>query len=290
MILVIGKNGQLASSFRQLLPDATFWGHEELPEIEKMTLLKRLQVLRPSLIVNAAAYTAVDKAESEKDKAFELNASLPEILGIYASKAGIPVVHFSTDYVFSGEGHKAWTENDRTGPISVYGQSKLEGEERLLNSGAQAFIFRTSWVYSFHGNNFVKTILRLAGEREVLKIVADQVGAPTYAPDLAQAIVQNFSRFVEKGSSLQGVYHLTGEGFVSWYEFAQSIVAEARKLNWPLKVQEILPLTTKEYPTPAQRPLNSRLAQGKVRKDLGIYLPSYQDSLKQAVVRLFATI
>lgn len=287
MILVIGKNGQLASSFRKLLASETvYWGSSEIPVVDRAVLLEKLRQLKPSLIINTAAYTAVDKAESDEDSAFRLNALLPEVIGNYAKSVGIPVIHFSTDYVFDGSGTAPWTEDAKTGPISVYGRTKLDGEELLLKTGAHSFIFRTSWVYSSFGSNFVKTILRLAAERETLKIVADQFGSPTFSDDLAVAVVSKLNIFLDSRNQLSGVYHLTGEGYTSWYEFAVAIVKEARQMGWDLKVKEILPIPSNEYPTPAKRPLNSKLAQEKVREKLGILMPEWRNSLKECLTQL----
>ena len=287
MILVLGKNGQLARAFKRFLPsDTIFWGHEELPVIDREEVTSKLLLLKPGLIVNTAAYTAVDKAESEPDQAVALNALLPEILANYAHVANIPLIHFSTDYVFGGEGNNPLKEDDPKAPVSVYGSTKLEGETRILSSGANAYIFRTSWVFSFEGHNFVKTILRLARDREVLKIVNDQVGNPTYAEELARVISEKRIFLVESAPQLKGVYHLSGEGFATWHELSAYVIQEARKMGFELKVKEVQGIPTSEYPTPARRPKNSRLAQEKVRKLLGLQLSSWQDSVRECLEHL----
>jgi len=287
VILVVGKNGQLARSFKKVLPSGTlFWGSESLPEIEPPILIEKLRSVNPSLIINTAAYTAVDKAESDKTAAFNLNSVLPEVLATYAKNSNIPLIHFSTDYVFNGEGELPWTEESSTSPLGEYGRTKLSGEKKVLESGANALTFRTSWIYSAYGSNFVKTILRLAIERESLKIVSDQIGSPTFSDDLAIQISGKIPKIQQDSKSLSGIYHIAGTGFVNWYEFAVEIVSEARKMGWNLKVKEILPISSAEYPTPAVRPKNSRLNQDKVSQKLGIHMPDWHTSLRECLKQI----
>ncbi|HWU44327.1 MAG TPA: dTDP-4-dehydrorhamnose reductase, partial [Bdellovibrio sp.] len=284
MILVIGKNGQLAQAFQKYLSgEVAFWGRDKIQQIQSEILLSELRSLRPDIIINTAAYTAVDKAETEVDQARELNVFLPTILSQYAEESEIPLVHFSTDYVFDGSGTKPWTEDDTPHPVNIYGQTKYEGESALLTSGAPILLFRTSWVYSEYGNNFVKTILKLAQEKESLRIVDDQVGSPTYACDLAQKISEKMKDVIKNPKTLRGIYHIAGRGYISWYEFAVAIVEEAQSLGWKFKIKDISPIASSEYKTAATRPLNSRLSQEKLHRVLGIEMPFWRDSLKQCL-------
>ncbi|QHD50391.1 dTDP-4-dehydrorhamnose reductase [Vreelandella aquamarina] len=245
---------------------------------------------QPALILNAAAYTAVDKAESEPEQAKRLNAELPAQLAAYAAKQGIPLVHYSSDYVYPGNGEIPWQEDSPTGPLSVYGQTKLEGDEAVEKSGASYLIFRTSWVYAARGKNFMKTMLHLGRERESLNIVNDQIGAPTPARLIAQVTAMSFTT---QGNSctiygLQakthlptGIYHLAPRGETSWHGFASEIFAQARVEGQPLAItpEATGGIPTADYPTPAQRPLNSRMALGKLENALGISLPTWQSQL-----------
>ena len=245
---------------------------------------------QPALILNAAAYTAVDKAESEPEQAKRLNAELPAQLAKYAAKHSIPLVHYSTDYVYPGDGEIPWQEDSPTAPHSVYGQTKLEGDQAVTQSGCQHLIFRTSWVYAARGNNFMKTMLRLSREREALSIVNDQIGAPTPARLIAQATALAFtihnSPLTTHNSPLSihipsGIYHLAPRGETSWHGFACEIFEQARKAGETLaiKPQGAAGIPTAEYPTPAQRPLNSRMNLSKLEAALGVTLPTWQSQL-----------
>jgi dTDP-4-dehydrorhamnose reductase len=244
---------------------------------------------RPDVIVNAAAHTAVDKAESEPDLARCLNATAPAALAQAAAEVGAWLVHYSTDYVFNGQGDLPWQEGDATGPLSVYGQTKLEGEQAIAASGCKHLIFRTSWVYAARGGNFAKTMLRLAAERERLTVINDQHGAPTGA-DLIADVTAHAIRQVMANSAptLAGIYHLVASGETTWHGYASHVIAQARHINpeLGLKVSDIAPVPTSAFPTPAQRPLNSRLSTHKLQQAFGLVLPPWQ----QGVNRMLAEI
>ena len=266
-------------------PSTDFCGDLSQPERLAQTVLSH----RPDVIVNAAAHTAVDKAESETELARCLNAAAPAALAQAAAQVGAWLVHYSTDYVFNGQGQTPWREEDDTGPLSVYGQSKLEGEQAIVSSGCQHLIFRTSWVYAARGGNFAKTMLRLAAERERLTVIDDQHGAPTGADLIADVTAHAIRQaMAPKGASLAGVYHLVADGETTWHGYASHVVQTARRLQpgLGLKVSEIAPVATTAFPTPAQRPLNSRLNTHKLQQAFGLVLPPWQ----QGVDRMLAEI
>ncbi len=245
--------------------------------------------LKPSWIVNAAAYTAVDKAESDARAAYAINGDAPGILGEEAALVGAPVIHFSTDYVFAGTGEKPWREDDFTGPLSVYGASKLAGERALSESGAVHFIFRTSWVFGTTGESFLQRILKLALEREELKIVDDQVGSPTWSRDLARLVVHCIQReeaegqrtgtpVAETARPVSGIYHACGTEFTTWFGFASEFVRLAQKAHPERKYARLIPVPSTAYATAAQRPANSRMNCEKLTRTLGFEMPSWQDS------------
>ncbi|WKD27066.1 dTDP-4-dehydrorhamnose reductase [Halomonas sp. KG2] len=285
-IFITGGNGQAGFELqRQFAPFGTILApvRQELDLANAEAVNVYLEKHRPDLILNAAAYTAVDNAESEPEQAKRLNAELPAQLAGYAAKQGIPLVHYSTDYVYPGNGETPWQEDSLTGPLSVYGQTKLEGDNAVSESGASHLIFRTSWVYAARGNNFMKTMLRLGRERDALSIVNDQIGAPTPARLIAQVTAQAFTT---QGSPLTinippGVYHLAPRGETSWHGFASEIFNQAREAEEALAItpENTVGIPSAEYPTPAQRPLNSRMALGKLEKALGITMPSWQSQL-----------
>jgi dTDP-4-dehydrorhamnose reductase len=244
---------------------------------------------RPDVIVNAAAHTAVDKAESEPELARCLNATAPAALAQAAADTGAWLVHYSTDYVFNGQGEQAWQEGDATGPLSVYGQTKREGEHHIADSGCKHLIFRTSWVYAARGGNFAKTMLRLAGERERLTVIDDQHGAPTGADLIADVTAHAIRQVMANPSQAwAGIYHLVALGETSWHGYASHVIAQARHLQPErgLKVTDIAPVPTSAFPTPAQRPLNSRLDTHKLQLAFGLVLPPWQ----QGVNRMLAEI
>jgi len=295
-ILLLGKNGQVGWELqRSLAPlgevlaldrhSSHFCGDLSQPERLAQTVL----AYRPDVIVNAAAHTAVDKAESEPDLARTLNAHAPAALAQAAAQIGAWLVHYSTDYVFNGQGEKPWQETDATGPLSVYGQTKLEGEQAIVAACAKHLIFRTSWVYAARGGNFARTMLRLAAERERLTVIDDQRGAPTGA-DLIADITAHAIRQVMglPEASLAGIYHLVAGGETSWHGYASHVIAQARLLKpeMGLKVTEISPVPTSAFPTPAKRPINSRLNTRKLENGFGLVLPPWQ----QGVYRLLTEI
>ncbi|MEI6490980.1 MAG: dTDP-4-dehydrorhamnose reductase [Verrucomicrobiota bacterium] len=234
----------------------------------------------PDVIVNTSAHTAVDKAESEPELAEALNARAPETLAKAALQCGALLVHYSTDYVFDGSGTKPWTESDPTGPLSVYGRTKLAGEQSVVRSGCRHLIFRTSWVYSAKGKNFARTILKLAAERETLSVISDQTGAPTGA-DLLADVTAHALRQARWDQSLSGIFHLCGAGETSWHGYATFVCEFARQAGLALKVKTIEPVPSSAFPTPAHRPLNSRLDTSKLRSTFDLNLPRWQDGVER---------
>lgn len=244
-----------------------------------------IEAARPDVVVDAAAYTAVDRAESEPDAAFALNRDGAGRLAAEAARLRVPFVHLSTDYVYDGSKSTPYLETDPTGPIGVYGRSKLEGELAVLAAHPGALVLRTAWVYSPFGQNFVRTMLRLASERDVLRVVDDQIGNPTSALDIADAILTIAARLADQPSVPPGgVYHLAGTGETTWCGFARTIMAEAGALGH--RVVPVEPIATADYPTPARRPANSRLDTAKLAATFGIRLPAWEDSLTAVIARL----
>jgi dTDP-4-dehydrorhamnose reductase len=239
-------------------------------------LARTVEQVQPDVIVNAAAHTAVDKAESEPELARTINALAPTVLAQAATKIGAWLVHYSTDYVFDGSGSAPWKETDATGPLSVYGQTKLEGEQAVAST-PKHLILRTSWVYATRGDNFAKTMLRLAGERETLTVINDQFGAPTSAELLAD-VTAHALRKLQDQPALAGLYHCIASGETSWHGYAQFVLGQAQALGMPLKAgpEQVAPTPTSSYPTPAKRPLNSRLDTGKLQAAFGLTLPHWQ--------------
>ena len=293
-ILLLGKNGQVGWELqRSLAPlgellaldrhSTDFCGDFNQPE----RLAQTVRDWRPDVIVNAAAHTAVDKAESEPDLVRCLNATAPAALAQAAADIGAWLVHYSTDYVFNGQGEQAWQESDATGPLSVYGQTKLEGEQHIAASGCKHLIFRTSWVYAARGGNFAKTMLRLAAERERLTVIDDQHGAPTGA-DLIADVTAHAIRQALQQPALSGLYHLVASGETSWHGYARHVIAQARILRpeLALKVSEIAPVPTASFPTPAQRPRNSRLHTGKLQQAFGLVLPPWQAGVNRLLTEI----
>ncbi len=246
-----------------------------------------VRALRPVAIVNAAAHTAVDKAESEPELAQRVNALAPQALAEAATEVGAWLLHYSTDYVFDGSGSAPWQEDDATGPLNTYGRSKLDGEQLIAQACAKHLIFRTSWVYAARGGNFAKTMLRLAGERERLTVIADQLGAPTGAELIADVSAHALAQVLRTGTG-QGIYHLAAAGETSWHGYASQVIASARRLKpeLALKVQAIDPVPTSAFPTPARRPHNSRLDTTRLQQTFGLNLPPWQ----QGVERMLAEI
>ena len=293
-ILLLGKNGQVGWELqRSLAPvgellaldrhSTDFCGDLSQPE----RLAQTVRDWRPDVIVNAAAHTAVDKAESEPDLALCLNATAPAALAQAAADIGAWLVHYSTDYVFNGQGEQAWQEGDATGPLSVYGQTKLEGEHHITASGCQHLIFRTSWVYAARGGNFAKTMLRLAAERERLTVIDDQHGAPTGADLIADVTAHAIRQALQK-PALSGIYHLVASGETSWHGYASHVITQARcvRPDLALRVNEIAPVPTSSFPTPAQRPRNSRLHTGKLQQAFGLVLPPWQAGVNRLLTEI----
>ncbi|MFV0680466.1 dTDP-4-dehydrorhamnose reductase [Ottowia sp.] len=298
-ILLLGKNGQLGWELqRSLAPLGELVALDrhgtdglsgplagDLADLDGLAATVR--AVRPQIIVNAAAYTAVDKAESEPDLARCINADAPAVLAREAATSGALLVHYSTDYVFDGRGEQPWREGDATGPLSVYGQTKLAGEQAIGQSAAQHLVLRTSWVYAARGGNFVKTMLRLAQERERLTVINDQWGAPTGA-DLIADVTAHALRQWRARPECGGTYHLAAAGVTTWFEYAKYALAQAQQAHTavPLKAKEVLPMATKDYPTPAKRPHNSRLDTRKLQSTFGLRLPPWQDGVRRMMAEI----
>ncbi len=246
-------------------------------------LVRRVQ---PAAIVNPAAYTAVDRAESDRERAFAVNESAPRVLGEEGAALGVPVVHYSTDYVFDGSGTRPWRESDTPAPLNAYGASKWAGEQALAAANPRHLILRTSWVVGAHGANFARTMLRLAGERESLSVVADQVGAPTSAALLADLTAHLLQHALAPGEGAThfpwGTYHVAAAGETNWCDYARFVLGEAIATGRPLKARpaDVAPIATADYPTPARRPLNSRLDTGRFRDTFGLRLPPWEEGVR----------
>ncbi|MDN3545602.1 dTDP-4-dehydrorhamnose reductase [Kinneretia asaccharophila] len=285
-ILLLGKNGQLGWELQRALAPLgeliALDRHEGGDLAQPDTLRATLKHHRPDVIVNAAAYTAVDKAESEPELALQINARAPGLLAEYAAAQNALLLHYSSDYVFDGSGSAPRDEAAATGPLSVYGRSKLEGEQAIAASGCRHLILRTSWVYAARGGNFAKTMLRLAAEREQLKVIADQIGAPTGA-DLLADLSAHMLRTTLQRPELGGLYHAVAAGETSWHAYACHVIEFARARGVSLKVppEQVLAIPTTDYPTPAQRPLNSRLSTTKLQQAFGLRLPPWQQGVER---------
>ncbi|MDR3631863.1 MAG: dTDP-4-dehydrorhamnose reductase [Desulfocapsaceae bacterium] len=289
-IFLTGKNGQVGFELQRALAPLgriAAVDQSDCDLTDEQALRRLVREIKPDIIVNPAAYTAVDKAESDTDRAFAINARAPEVLAEEAARHGALVVHYSTDYVFDGTGQGCYTEEDQPHPQSVYGRSKLAGDQALLQGGVSCLVFRTSWVFGAHGGNFAKTMLRLAAERESLPVVADQFGAPTSAALLADVTAQIVGQYLRRDDDAFpcGLYNLAAAGETTWHEFARTVVAAARQAGRALKLkpENIRPIATAEYPLPAARPANSRLDTTKIRKTFGLHLPDWQDGLSHVL-------
>jgi len=296
-ILLLGRNGQVGWALQRslgILGEVVALGHNASQNPDQLCgdlsnptdLAETVRRVAPDVIVNAAAYTAVDKAESEPELARTINTLAPGVLATEAQKLGAWLVHFSSDYVFDGSGQQAWRETDATGPLSVYGQTKLAGEQQVA-SNPKHLILRTSWVYAARGGNFAKTMLRLAAERETLSVIDDQIGAPTSAELLADVTAHALMAAMRQ-PELAGLYHCVASGETSWHGYARFVLAQAQAQGWTLKAgpEQVTPTPTSSYPTPAQRPLNSRLNTTKLQKAFGVTLPPWQ----QGVARMLTEI
>lgn len=287
-VLIFGANGQVGSALKAQLKEHGFaLGSSQAdfsnPEAVK-ALLATLPV--PRAIINAAAYTQVDKAEQEEALALTVNAETPAVLAEYAAEHNIPFIHYSTDYVFPGTGNTALKESDVIDPQNAYGRTKLQGEKNIQEIGGKWIIFRTSWVYDEKGKNFLTTMLRLGKERETLSVVCDQRGAPTYAGALAKATLAALDYAEKQPTFPSGIYHLSGNGLTTWYDFAEAIFAEARNKGMDLAIKSVEPIPSSAYPTPAKRPENSQLDCSKATKELHVTLPHWQESLKDCIGNL----
>lgn len=293
-ILLIGSTGQIGWELaRTLMPLGRVMVPPERSQCDLSrldTLTALVNALQPDVIVNAAAYTAVDKAEEETNLAMTVNARAPGALATAARRHGALLVHYSTDYVFDGKKAGAYSETDAPSPSGAYGRSKLAGEEAVRASGADHLIFRTSWVFAARGKNFLRTILRLAGEREELRVVADQYGAPTWARLIAEvtalALQQDLARR-KNGGFESGIFNLTAAGETSWHGFASAIVTAARARGAELMCRAVVPITTAEYPLPAARPANSRLSGARFAERYGLEMPGWDCGMHLCLAELF---
>ena len=285
-ILLIGKNGQVGGELSSLLQpfgELVSLTSDDLDLSQEACIRETLRDVQPHVIVNAAAYTAVDKAEEQPDLALAVNGTAPAILAEEAKKMGAALVHYSTDYVFDGKKQTPYTEEDTPNPQGVYGRTKLAGDKAIQSAGLPHLIFRTSWVYGLKGKNFLLTIQRLAKEREELRIVDDQIGSPTWCRTIAQTTANVLTQILPQGSpgeisrleELSGLYNLACGGETSWFGFAQAIL----KASSSLQTTQLIPIPTSEYPTPAQRPPYSVLSTEKLRTSFGITLPSWDETL-----------
>ncbi len=292
-VLIVGHSGQLAQSLRLARWPGewrvTAIGRPELDLTDNASIARQLTAFQPQVVVNAAAYTAVDKAEDEAAAAHALNAAGVGGLAEQCSARNLPLIHISTDYVFDGTKAGAYAESDPVAPLGVYGHTKLAGEQAIAEVLDRFVILRTAWVFSPYGHNFVKTMLRLAGERDHLNVVDDQHGSPTYAPHLADAIVRIAGRMLDGVGSneITGVYHAAGEGETTWCGLARAVFEESQKLGGPIAT--VGAITTEEYPTPAKRPANSRLATDKLAETFGVRLPHWRQGVARCVKELLTT-
>ncbi|BBB25109.1 dTDP-4-dehydrorhamnose reductase [Amphritea japonica] len=282
-VLIAGCSGQVGFELQRSL---SIFGEIDSPDRDRLDLedmcrvADYLEETSPDLIVNAAAWTAVDEAEKKHDAVFAMNAALPELLANYAAKNNIWLIHYSSDYVYPGTGSLPWSETDEKGPMSVYGQSKLQGDQNVISSGCDYLIFRTSWVYSARGSNFMKTMLTLGASRESLSVVNDQCGVPVPARLIAEVTAQAVTSISQPIVPRVGVYNLATRGETSWYEFACSIFDLARERDVTLKVAEVNGIPSSQYLTPAKRPMNSRLSLGKIEQEFHITMPDWYSQLQ----------
>jgi dTDP-4-dehydrorhamnose reductase len=301
-LLVVGGNGQVGRELRRSL--------RSLGEVVATTrdgtlgdggacvagdlsdpaaLAARVREVAPAAVINAAAYTAVDKAETDAEAAFLVNAEAPGALARACAEAGIPLVHYSTDYVFDGQGTRPYREDDPTAPLGVYGASKLAGEEAVRAAGGRGLVFRTAWVYAAHGHNFLRTMLRLGAERDELRVVADQTGAPTAAALVADVTAIALSKALAGHAPDTGTWHLVAGGHATWHGFAEAIFAEAVAAGLLPRAPRVVPIGTADYPTPARRPAYSCLDTSRLRHDFGVDLPAWRDGLRNVIACMART-
>lgn len=282
--LITGQHGQVSQALQQQLQglgELIILGRSQLDLANPDQIRKHIRAHSPDLIINAAAHTAVDLAESEPDAAFAINAIAPGILAEEAKALGIPLIHYSTDYVFDGSKPAPYTETDTPNPLGVYGQSKLDGERAILAVGGEYLILRTSWVYSNHGKNFLLTMQRLLQEKPHMRIVADQIGAPTWAGTIAASTRALIERWQSGEAGAWGIYHLTAQGETSWFGFAEAIGEHLRAQGKACAELEAIPSSA--YPTPAKRPLNSRLDCSRLQQQWHVSQPQWQDALRECL-------
>jgi dTDP-4-dehydrorhamnose reductase len=280
-IIVIGSKGQLGNEFQELEKQYQsfqffFYDVEEMDIVNKDLVEKGISEVKPDYLINCAAYTAVDKAETEKEIAFAINSEAVRNIATACSSNGVKFIHISTDYVFDGEASEPYKEESIVNPSNIYGESKLRGEQEAVKGNADVIIVRTAWVYSIYGSNFVKTMLRLMRSKPEISVVADQYGSPTYAHDLAEVIMN----IISSGKWVPGIYHYTNDGIISWFDFA----SEIKKLS--VLSCKINPITTEEYPTPAKRPQYSVLNKTKIQQTFGVKLKDWKDSLQQCLNKM----
>jgi dTDP-4-dehydrorhamnose reductase len=283
-VLISGRHGQVSRALQQRLGavgELIVLGRDQMDLAHPDQIRQQIQRLRPDLIINAAAYTAVDLAQSEPEAAVAINGVAPGVFAEEALGLGIPLIHYSTDYVFDGSKPGPYTEEDAPNPLSVYGQSKLEGERAITQAQGQHLILRTSWVYSTHGRNFLLTMQRLLQEKSQLHIVADQIGAPTWAGTIANSTLSLIERWRDGDAGAWGIYHLAAQGETSWFGFAQAIGDALRQRGAPCA--NLLPIPSDEYPTPAARPLNSRLDCTRLEQEWGVSQPEWTAALRECL-------
>ncbi|MBP5095255.1 dTDP-4-dehydrorhamnose reductase [Pseudomonas protegens] len=283
-ILISGQHGQLSRELQQRLGDLgelVVLGREQLDLSHPEQIRQQVRAIRPDLIINAAAHTAVDQAQSEPELAFAINATAPGIFAQEAFELGVPLIHYSTDYVFDGSKETPYVEDDEPNPLSVYGESKLAGERAIRLVQGQHLILRTSWVYSSHGKNFLLTMQRLLQEKPELRVVADQIGAPTWAGTIATSTRALIERWRAGQAGAWGTYHLTAHGETSWFGFAQAIGEQLLAMDKPCAVLEAIPSSA--YPTPAPRPLNSRLDCSRLAREWGVVQPDWHTALRECL-------
>ena len=279
-LLVFGRTGQVARELAALAPEATFLGRDRADLTDPAACAAAIRAARPRAVINAAAYTAVDRAETDADTARLVNADAPTAMAQACADLGIPFLHISTDYVFDGSGDRPRAEDAPTAPLGVYGATKLAGEQGVAAAGGTWAVMRTSWVFSAYGANFVKTMLRLGAERDRLTVVADQIGGPTPAGDIASAALRMIRVMRDRPDTTGGIYHFAGAPDASWADFAREIMAQAG-----LGAQ-VTDIPSSDYPTPAARPLNSRLDCGRIARDFGIVRPDWRAGLARVLDQL----
>jgi len=293
-ILLIGKDGQVGWQLRRTLAplgDIAAYDHPHLDLADADQVRAIVKEVQPTLIVNAAAYTDVDKAESESDKAMAINGTAPGMLAEEAKKLGAGIVHYSTDYVFDGSKETPYTEDDEPNPLNVYGKTKLTGDQAVQDSGAPHLIFRTSWVYGIRGHNFLRTLLRLFSEREEISIVDDQIGAPTWSRMIAEVTAQALGQAFSPSTDItlqdtSGLYNLTAAGETSWYGFAQAIADHASREHLTPKISQLKPIPSEDYPLPAVRSKYGVLSHQKLNNTFGLTMPTWSEQLELCIAPL----